>query len=264
MSAAPVSEGPRFEPVSESGVPVLAVSRLDSSRLGSLRRGASRRVFTVFLAFAVAPWLASCASSSERESDRDRDRDRGRERGSAVAPAGTASEGASATASPAGSSARGGGAGGRSGAASPSSALLVARTYIRAEPSEVWRHFTEPSALSRWSTAECKVFEPRPGGAMRFSNGVRTVYEGEVLRVDEGTGLAYTFRFVGFGFDEPASHVRVDVLPRGETVFVSIRHDCTGAPRTAAMIGPVGWTKSLARLKTLLETGRPMPWPKDP
>ena len=144
------------------------------------------------------------------------------------------------------------------------SSVLIARAYIRAEAAEVWRHFVEPAALSRWSTAECRAFEAREGGAVRFSNGVRTVYEGEVLRMEEPLGLAYTFRFVGFGFEEPDSHVRVDVLPRGEVVFVSIRHDCSEAPRTSAMIGPVGWTKSLSRLKTLLETGKPMPWPREP
>jgi len=30
------------------------------------------------------------------------------------------------------------------------------------------------------------------------------------------------------------------------------------------MISPVGWPKSLSRLKTLLESGTAMPWPVEP
>ena len=47
-------------------------------------------------------------------------------------------------------------------------------------------------------------------------------------------------------------------------VLVSIRHDCTEAPKTCDIIGSVGWLKSRSRLKTLLETGHVMPWPENP
>ena len=95
-----------------------------------------------------------------------------------------------------------------------------------------------------------------------WGDGERVYYQGELERLDYGEGIAFTYRFVGFGFDEP-TRVEVDLLPRGETVLVSLRHDCRSAPRTARIIGPVGWQKALSRLKTLLETGRSMPWPED-
>ena len=57
--------------------------------------------------------------------------------------------------------------------------------------------------------------------------------------------------------------VEFEIVEFGATVLVTARHDVTGAPETEAMISEVGWAKPLSRLKTLLETGTPMPWPED-
>jgi hypothetical protein len=40
---------------------------------------------------------------------------------------------------------------------------------------------------------------------------------------------------------------------------VTVRHECPGAPQTAALAaGSGGWIWVLSDLKTLLETGRPL------
>lgn len=88
------------------------------------------------------------------------------------------------------------------------------------------------------------------------------VYRGGMLRAEHGRGLAWEFRFVGFDFQEPMSALEIDIIESGETLLVSLRHDLSGVPHTAKMISPLGWTKPLSRLKTLLETGTAMPWPE--
>ena len=67
----------------------------------------------------------------------------------------------------------------------------------------------------------------------------------------------------GFGFDEPPTRVGIDLIPQGPVTLVEVCHDCTDAPQTRTIVSPVGWLKSLSRLKTWLETGTPMPWPED-
>jgi hypothetical protein len=48
---------------------------------------------------------------------------------------------------------------------------------------------------------------------------------------------------------------------RGEVCKLSVTHDCAGAPKTAKHVGHEGWQLVLSGLKTLLETGKPLPAP---
>ena len=75
-------------------------------------------------------------------------------------------------------------------------------------------------------------------------------------------GFRTRFQFVGFGFDEPPTRVGIDLIPQGPVTLVEVCYDCTDAPQTRTIVSPVGWLKSLSRLKTWLETGMPMPWPE--
>ncbi len=138
---------------------------------------------------------------------------------------------------------------------------LRAAVYIEAEYDEVWRRFTEAAAYADWYSAPCREFGEAPGDAIIWGNDEREFYRGSLRYIEKGRGLSHSFQFVGFDFDEPPTPVEIEILEFGETVLVSLRHDCSGAPRSYAMITPVGWLKSLSRLKTLLETGQPMPWP---
>ena len=148
--------------------------------------------------------------------------------------------------------------------------ILTARAYIAASYDEVWNSFTQASAYETWSSSPCLEFGSSPGdrvawGTSRLGEpGERLVYQGTVEEIVKGRGLTHTFQFVDFGFEEPPSPIEIQISKHGETVLVVLRHDCTRAPKTAAMISEVGWLKSLSRLKTLLETGQPMPWPENP
>jgi len=142
--------------------------------------------------------------------------------------------------------------------------VLMARSYIAAPYADVWNALTEADRYASWSSSPCLEFGGSAGEPCTWGTTERVVYRGSVLTIEPGAGVTHTFQFVGFGFEEPPTPVRIDVVERGETVLVAIHHDCTGAPRTYDMITPVGWQKSLSRLKTLLETGRAMPWPEEP
>ena len=140
---------------------------------------------------------------------------------------------------------------------------FIARAYIETDTATVWRHMVEPESLTQWFSAPCREFGPQVGDPIHFADDERSYYAGKIVALEEGRKLDYTFAFVDFGFDEDTL-VEVDLFERGSTVLVEIRHDCTHAPETANIITPVGWTKSLSRLKTLLESGAAMEWPVEP
>lgn len=138
----------------------------------------------------------------------------------------------------------------------------TAAVYIEAPYADVWGRLTDPKGQAAWNSAPGLEFGAAAGAPVAWGTPERTVYRGELLFLEKGTGFAHTFAFVGFGFDE-TTEVSVDVRAQGPVVLVSVRHDCTDAPRTHAMLGRLGWTKALCRLKTLLETGTAMPWPEE-
>lgn len=144
------------------------------------------------------------------------------------------------------------------------SAVLTVRTYIAASYQDVWDRFTRAEAFAEWYTVPCRKFGLEPGDELIWAVGERVFYRGRMLEAERGVGISWEFRFEGFGFGEPMSRVDFEIVERGPTVLVSVRHDLSAAPQTAAMISPVGWAKPLSRLKTLLETGTPMPWPVEP
>jgi len=140
--------------------------------------------------------------------------------------------------------------------------VLVARTYVDADYEEVWRAFTTAEGYAPWYSTPCRAFGGAAGEACVWAVGRRVTCRGTVQRLERGRGLAHTFAFEGFGFDEGPTVVEIDVVQQGPVVLVAVTHDCRGAPRTRDLITAVGWAKNLARLKTLLETGEVMPWPE--
>jgi uncharacterized protein YndB with AHSA1/START domain len=145
----------------------------------------------------------------------------------------------------------------------PSPDLLFAQAYIRAPYDRVWQSFTQADSYAAWHSTPCRLFGARAGEICEWADGDRLVYRGTLLAFDEGRGLSHTLQFIGFGFDESPSRVDIEIVERGPTVLVTVRHDCRSAPRTRDVISPLGWAKSLSRLKTLLETGTAMPWPTE-
>jgi uncharacterized protein YndB with AHSA1/START domain len=141
--------------------------------------------------------------------------------------------------------------------------IFSADLYIHADYDAVWNSFAQAEAYAAWSSAPCVAFGEKAGDAVRWGFPGRVVYEGALTRIEKGTGLSHTFHFVGFGFEEPPTTVEIDIVAQGPVTLVRLRHDCARAPRTAEMVGELGWAKSLSRLKTLLETGEAMPWPEE-
>ena len=134
--------------------------------------------------------------------------------------------------------------------------------YIQASLARAWEACTQPDALSVWYSAPCLAFGREVGDPVVFGTPEREVIRGSLQAVTPEQSLTYSFAFQGFGFVETSS-VSLRVEAQGPVVLLGVEHDFYGAPQTQALIGPLGWPKLLARLKTWLETGQPMPWPEE-
>ncbi|MGO9343551.1 MAG: ArsR/SmtB family transcription factor [Acidimicrobiales bacterium] len=159
---------------------------------------------------------------------------------------------------------------------------FVYTTYIRATPEMVWQGLTEPAFTRRyWGLAFESDWKAGSTFTVVLDKGGVRIGDPEqvVLESDPYRRLAYTWHTFttewadAYGFSEeyraqmagePRSKVSFDIEPLGPMVELTVVHDGFG-PTSKVLAGvSQGWPQLLASLKTLLETGEPLPAPSDP
>jgi uncharacterized protein YndB with AHSA1/START domain len=154
---------------------------------------------------------------------------------------------------------------------------FVYTTYIRTTPEQLWRGLTDPAfTLRYWRTAfESDWQAGSPMTVKLEKNGV-TIADPEqvVLEADPYRRLSYTWhtftpelaKAVGFSDElqdqmssEPRSKVTFELEPAGELVKLTVVHDGFEPGSVVASMISQGWPQVIASLKTLLETGQPLP-----
>jgi len=152
----------------------------------------------------------------------------------------------------------------------PATTTQVYRVYIKATPEAIWDAITKPEWTERYGYAARVEYDLRPGGAYRAYPGEEmakvegvpdVVVDGEVIEADPPRRLVQTWRALWNG--EGFTRLTYEITQRGDgIVCLTVTHDLTGAPQTAAMTGGAvqeaggGWAEVLSDLKTLLETGK--------
>jgi uncharacterized protein YndB with AHSA1/START domain len=148
----------------------------------------------------------------------------------------------------------------------------VFRVFIKATPEAVWEAITSPEWTARYGYLTPVQYELRSGGSYRalateemrrYGVGENAV-EGEVLECDPPRRLVQTWKALfGPEFEpEPPTRLTWEIEPEGEITRLTVIHDVTDAPSTAAVVsGEIaeaggGWAWVLSSLKTLLETGQ--------
>ncbi|HVC19808.1 MAG TPA: SRPBCC family protein [Vicinamibacterales bacterium] len=153
------------------------------------------------------------------------------------------------------------------------------RVYIKATPQAVWDGLTRPEWTVKYGYAPLVDYELRPGGAYRAhpNDGMKAmgitgvIVDGDVIEADPPRRLVQTWRMLM----EPSlaaegfTRLTYDIEPvRGGVTRVTVTHDVTGAPGVASLVAGEhepqgaggGWSEVLSGLKTLLETGAPLPF----
>lgn len=145
------------------------------------------------------------------------------------------------------------------------STAAVYEMYINAPQEKVWQAITTPEIVAiyfRGAQVEgsfqpgTKVRTVSPDGSQEWTNNT-------VLEADPPRKLVHTWRSL---YDpvlaaEPESRVtwEIEALPGGYSKLTLIHDKLEASPKTAASI--TGWTYYLSSLKSVVETGTPLPEP---
>jgi uncharacterized protein YndB with AHSA1/START domain len=158
----------------------------------------------------------------------------------------------------------------------------VYRVWIKASPEKIWAVITDPEWNARYGYAAPGYFELKPGGSYYSTanqgmkdfgaqNGIPvpdTIVDGEVVEVDPPRRLVQTWRMLmdPTTAAEPFTTLIYEIedsKTQPGVCKVTVTHQLTGAPATAAMVAGTddagaggGWAWILSDLKTLVETGK--------
>jgi uncharacterized protein YndB with AHSA1/START domain len=126
---------------------------------------------------------------------------------------------------------------------------------------EVWDALTTKATIDRYYMAPVRTLELKQGGKISYGTADAEVIAGTVLEYDPPKKFRHTFRFAGDS--ESTTTVTYAVTPVGPSMCnLTITH--TGFQEKDQTYADVstGWPVIASSLKTLLETGKPLPWPK--
>jgi uncharacterized protein YndB with AHSA1/START domain len=143
-------------------------------------------------------------------------------------------------------------------------------TYIATTPEKVWQAFVDTDVMRQYwmgSTSHCarvNVSDWKPGSQWEHQrdDDARTVdIVGKVVESTPPRRLVFTWARPSEAEDNSKhSRVSIDIEPQGDgLVRLTVTHeDLERDPKMLAGVSG-GWPKILSNLKTLLETGRPLP-----
>lgn len=134
-------------------------------------------------------------------------------------------------------------------------------TYITTTPEKLWKALTTSEFTKQFwfgTTFDC---DWRKGSKMSaFYPDGKVVFDGEVLESNPYTRLSYTFIHQKPNVTpEPASRVTYELEATGEVVKLTVLHDQFEAGSEVFKGISNGWPMILAGVKSLLETGKPLP-----
>ena len=151
----------------------------------------------------------------------------------------------------------------------------VFEIYIRTTPERLWQGLTDPAFTRRYWQTELHTDWAKGSPVTWNNHGVLISDPGSVvLESDPYRRLSYTWHTMTpelgekFGWDqefvatlasEPRSKVTFDIEPVTQGVKLTVIHDVFEPGSTIVQMISVGWPDVISSLKTLLETGEPLP-----
>jgi DNA-binding transcriptional ArsR family regulator/uncharacterized protein YndB with AHSA1/START domain len=154
---------------------------------------------------------------------------------------------------------------------------FVYTTYIRTTPEKLWQAITDPAFTSRyWGVTFESDWTPGSHVTWHFGDATMAGPDQVVLESEPYRKLSYAWHdftpefAAQIGLDEAArvklsnerrSKVTFEIEPQGEVVKLTVVHD--GFEPGSLVLDSIsdGWLPLLSSLKTLLETGEPLPSP---
>jgi uncharacterized protein YndB with AHSA1/START domain len=141
---------------------------------------------------------------------------------------------------------------------------LVRRIYIGAPAEEVWPWLVEPERVERYHLAMLKKRPAAVGDRIEYLGkiGYQTVVEGVVEELVETRKLVHTYNF-HLDEEEADSRVSYELVRYGdEMCCLEVTHSGLREGGETHRTVDRSWDITLSSLKTVIETGKPLPWPQ--
>lgn len=138
---------------------------------------------------------------------------------------------------------------------------IICVTYIASSSAAVWDALTNPDVTQRYWFDTRIESEWKPGATVRYIREGKVTDEHTILEIDSPRRLIHTFHPV-FAEElraEPPSRVTFTLEQDGEVVRLTMVHDNFPPDSRVYPSCREGWRIILNNLKTLLETGKPLP-----
>ncbi|HEY4357645.1 MAG TPA: SRPBCC family protein [Acidobacteriaceae bacterium] len=147
---------------------------------------------------------------------------------------------------------------------------FVYSIYIQTTPEKLWEALLQPAFTRQyWSGVHMEsTFEAGADWRLMIPDG-RVGDSGIVLEAERPRKLVVTWenQFIPELKAEGISCCTFELVPEGDLVKLTILHEMEKDESKLIVAVSQGWPKILSSLKTLLETGKPLPgtseWPKD-
>lgn len=152
---------------------------------------------------------------------------------------------------------------GEHGMASDSKPKLVYQIIIKAPQERVWEAITKPEFTSRYYYGSTLKTDLTIGSPFTYhmANG-SPIVEGEVIVSEPPNKLVHSYHSLWppMNQDAPTQVTwELEALPEGVTKVTVLHEGFQGETATYNGLQSGGWTWILSNMKTLLETGEPMP-----
>jgi len=135
-------------------------------------------------------------------------------------------------------------------------------TYIAASPEKLWKALIDPKVTAQyWQHENISDWKPGSKWEHRESNKERTLkLVGKVIESSPPRRLVVTWAFpADAAHEEKHSRVTFEIEPLGNLGRLTVTHDRL-EPDSEMLKGITkGWPKVLSSLKSLMETGNPLP-----
>jgi uncharacterized protein YndB with AHSA1/START domain len=137
---------------------------------------------------------------------------------------------------------------------------FVYTTYIETTAEKLWHALTDDDFHERYWFGHRATSDWKVGSPYQFSKQGKPSIEGKVLISEPPKKLAYTWDPCSADAKrERTSRVTFDIEPHGTVVRLTVTHDDLDEDGKTLRDISGGWPMVIASLKSVLETGRPLP-----
>lgn len=132
--------------------------------------------------------------------------------------------------------------------------------FIGKPAREVWDALVTKATVDRYYMAPLHTLELKEGGKISYGKETEMI-TGRIIELDAPEKLVHSFNFAGS--KDPETRVTYEIEAVGEKMCsLTISH--TGFAKENQTFANIagGWPVIASSLKSLLETGKPLPWPE--